>query len=132
MTNWLERSLPKRLAISTASSITTAGGVLAREQELVQREAQDVAVDRGHALEPPVVGLIDQVRVELGELRDHAAHEARWRSRGWPEAPAASSSNDAEHVLHVGPGDLVLVQHLQGELAPAPPYTHASTPRGAR
>src|SRR5260370_17504229 len=48
---------------------------LALVKHLVDRQAQDVAVDRRHALQPPVVGLAADHRVDLLAVIDGAAHQ---------------------------------------------------------
>ncbi len=63
LTKALDSSVPNDLASSTASSRMTARGTSGRWTQLPRPEAQDVAVDARHALEPPVGrGLADASR----------------------------------------------------------------------
>ena len=63
------------LASSTASLITTAVGDLGLPPELVGAEAQHGAVDRGHALERPVLGELAEERVDVVVVLLDAAHQ---------------------------------------------------------
>ena len=77
-----ESSVENRLASSTASSMTTATGTSGRSQQLVEGDAQQVAVDGRHPLERPVAGVVGDERVELGPVVLDALDELDDQRRG--------------------------------------------------
>jgi hypothetical protein len=51
------------------------GGGSAGEGHLVYGQTQDVAVDGGHALHPPVLGVLGDAIVQFGDVLDGALNE---------------------------------------------------------
>ena len=76
--------------------------------ELVRAEAQHRAVDRGHALERPVLGELAQQRVDVGVVLLDAAHEL--------------------HRVLVGRRRLLLEEHVDAEVAHLELVTEAEGP----
>src|SRR5262249_3963157 len=102
-------------------------------QELVDRHADDVAVDHRHALEAPVVGLGHDHLVDFWEILEGAAEDAR----GELARVRLRLLQILERVDHrVGriAGEVVLVEHLQRQLAcfASRSHPHRSGLRSAR
>ena len=92
LTNGTASSVLNVRASSSASSMTTAGGVSGVAQQLVERQPQDQAIEHGHALEPPVLrGFFDQ-RIDRGAAR---ATVPRDKSRGASSRTRSGSSTSA-------------------------------------
>ena len=66
LTNRLDWAVLYRLASSSASLMATLAGTSRAEEHLVGPEPQDVAVDGGHPVEPPVLGDLGDHRVDPG------------------------------------------------------------------
>ena len=67
LTNCADWAPPKRLANSTASSITTLAGRVGKV-DLVGAQPQEVAIGGGHPLDAPVLGRGGDLLVQLGAI----------------------------------------------------------------
>src|SRR5919106_2367630 len=93
-------------------------------EQLVHRHAQDVAIDHGHAVEVPVLGVLGQERVDLALLLFAAAHQGFGEGLGLgiDRAPLPELALVRHRIL--GRVQIELVEELQGHLSRLSPASH--------
>src|SRR5262249_39216468 len=95
--------------------------------QLVHGDAEDVAVDDGHAVEIPVLGRLCDDGVDLRLLQLGAAHERR-RERPRPLVDRLTVPEVALERRGAGGARLVeRIDELRGTLSSPAPLSHAST-----
>ncbi len=101
-------------------------------QELEDRQTQDVAIDRRHPLEPPVVGLSADQLVDLGEVLESALDELACMLEGTLDRRCLSGRRRCvfgwqkarEDLPHSASTEVLLVQHLDRHLSCSTPLAH--------
>src|SRR5262249_43795754 len=92
-------------------------------EKLEEREPEDVPVHDRHPGEPPVIRLPRDDRIQVVAVRESSGDETL---REVPDGLGRflQVRGSVEHLVRLRPGDVVLEEHLQGELPRLPPRAH--------
>jgi len=124
LTNRLDCAVLYRFASSSGLVDRDLGGDLRAEEHLERPQPQDVAVDGGHPVEPPVLRRVGDQLIDFGTVRVDASDQALSELDQLSVAPE-SALDEPANLVGGKPGVLLgLVEHLERDLASSGSSSH--------